>query len=148
MLDKQGAHTRGHNHYSIGICCIGNFDNGPPSDEQWQMCMEMVRSLMRVFDIPVSQVHGHNEFDRHKSCPGKNWDAGWSPAAPFFHPSTPTLAGGLVPRSPGLSCSIFLTKCPGPAGADQLSQKSSMENVLIFWGANCPKLLGAKILDK
>ena len=74
MMDRQGAHTRGKNRNSIGICCIGNFDNGPPSDEQRQMCRDLVKSLMRVFSIPASRVYGHNEFDSHKTCPGKYWD--------------------------------------------------------------------------
>jgi N-acetyl-anhydromuramyl-L-alanine amidase AmpD len=76
MLDKAGAHCRGMNHNSIGICFVGNFDLYKPEHEMWTLGLKLVRSLMKVFNIPVKNVKGHRDFATYKSCPGLSFDMG------------------------------------------------------------------------
>jgi len=69
-----GAHTRFLNDQSLGICFIGNFDKAEPPEAQWMKGVDLVQSLLRVFDLPVSAVKGHRDFATYKSCPGKFFD--------------------------------------------------------------------------
>jgi N-acetylmuramoyl-L-alanine amidase len=72
MIDKAGAHCRGHNSASIGICFIGNFDIIQPPMESWIVGLKLVRFLMRQYSIKT--IKGHNELDPDKSCPGRLFD--------------------------------------------------------------------------
>ena len=72
MLDKTGAHTKGHNRNSIGICFVGNFDIVPPPGEAWVQGAKLVRFLMKQYGI--KKVVGHTELNPHKTCPGRMFD--------------------------------------------------------------------------
>jgi len=77
MPDQPGAHCIGLNSNSIGICCVGNFDELDPPEEQWQLCLQVVRWLMGIYRIPTERVIGHREWAKDgRSCPGKRWDMG------------------------------------------------------------------------
>ncbi len=69
-LDKSGAHTKGENYNSIGICYIGGLKDGKPADtmtaKQELAFMELVFSLRTAFGWLT--VHGHNEYS-NKACP-------------------------------------------------------------------------------
>ena len=73
LPDQPGAHTKGRNHDSLGICCVGNFDSVSPLQEQWDLCLGLVRWLMAVYGIPRERVYGHRDF-ANKTCPGTYWD--------------------------------------------------------------------------
>jgi len=71
---RQGAHTKGENYDSLGICLIGNpkFIGAPEmwfTENQLKSLRRLVSQLMQEFDIPPSQIHGHNEY-APKLCPG------------------------------------------------------------------------------
>ena len=72
MPDRPGAHCRGNNLDSIGICVVGNFDLKHPPIQSWEKAVALVKYLKRVFKIDV--VLGHNELNASKSCPGKYFD--------------------------------------------------------------------------
>ncbi len=59
-----GAHCRGQNRNSIGICLVGT-DRFTVA--QWQALANLVRDLSRKY--PNATLHGHREFAR-KICPG------------------------------------------------------------------------------
>ena len=66
-----GAHTVGHNRYSIGVVHVGGLDkNGKPKDtrteEQKEALLEILRQLLSKY--PKATIHGHNEFAK-KACP-------------------------------------------------------------------------------
>lgn len=73
MPDAPGAHTRGQNAESIGVCLVGNFDAALPPALQWQKGVELVAWLCRNFSIPAAEVRGHRDF-ANKSCPGDMFD--------------------------------------------------------------------------
>ena len=70
-LEKAGAHCKGHNAYSIGICYVGGLDRqGKPKDTrtaaQKAALLTLIRELRQRF--PRATVHGHREF-ANKACP-------------------------------------------------------------------------------
>lgn len=70
-LAKTGAHCKGHNSRSVGICYVGGCDrNMKPKDTrthaQRKSIISLVAELKRIF--PEATVHGHNEF-APKACP-------------------------------------------------------------------------------
>ena len=73
MPSVQGAHTKGQNQDSIGICFVGNYDIEEPPREMWLKGLELVRWLQGVYRIWNHSIHGHREF-ADKTCPGTMFD--------------------------------------------------------------------------
>lgn len=83
-IGTTGAHARGLNRRSIGICCIGHGDRQPFTDKQKQSLFKLISDLIDQYDdITVNHVIGHRELNRliaegvlrpefktAKSCPG------------------------------------------------------------------------------
>ena len=70
-LEKAGAHCKGQNAHSIGICYVGGLDRqGKPKDTrtaaQKAALLTLIRELRQRF--PRATVHGHREF-ANKACP-------------------------------------------------------------------------------
>ena len=71
-VEEIGAHCRGHNANSIGVCYIGGLDADTfePCDtrtpQQRQALRELISHLQQQY--PEATVHGHNEF-ADKACP-------------------------------------------------------------------------------
>lgn len=70
-IEKMGAHCKGHNRNSVGICYVGGVDkNMKPKDTrteaQKDTLIKLVTELKQVF--PTASIHGHREFAR-KACP-------------------------------------------------------------------------------
>ena len=66
-----GAHCKGHNTISIGICYIGGLStNGKPKDTRTAAQKASLRALVEQLqeEFPLATVHGHNEFAA-KACP-------------------------------------------------------------------------------
>lgn len=74
MPDQIGAHCLGKNSNSVGVCVVGNFDEGPVPPRQWAKALQLVRWLRRQYEIPVERVLGHREAAPNRTCPGKNFD--------------------------------------------------------------------------
>ena len=71
IFEEVGAHVRGYNRDSIGICLVGGVDrnNDPVANftpEQWMTLERAIRFFKAEF--PKATVHGHNEF-ANKACP-------------------------------------------------------------------------------
>ena len=71
LMTEQGAHTKGQNRSSLGICLIGNFDNQPPVKEMWDLAVSLVDSLCNILYITSNSVYSHNRYAPDRSCPGK-----------------------------------------------------------------------------
>lgn len=71
-VEIPGAHTRGLNATSIGVCYVGGCasDGKTPKDtrthEQRKALRQLVKELLAKY--PGATVHGHNEF-ANKACP-------------------------------------------------------------------------------
>jgi hypothetical protein len=74
MPNVPGAHCSGHNHDSLGVCVVGDYDVYPPSALIWSKAIELARWICAEFAIPMNKVHGHREFNPHKTCPGLKFD--------------------------------------------------------------------------
>jgi len=69
-LYKAGAHCKGHNSNSIGICMIG-VDKF--SEKQYTALIHLVKGLMIQYDLTLEDVYGHYELDTNgKTCPNFN----------------------------------------------------------------------------
>ena len=74
LTDEVGAHCRGRNHDSIGVCLVGgvkeedikawedNFE-GP----QWSSLKTLITELHNKY--PHAEICGHNKFSDTKQCP-------------------------------------------------------------------------------
>ena len=71
MIDKVGAHTKGMNAVSIGICVVGNFDIEIPNQKIITKLTRLVDCLCAQLKIPRKNIKGHCDF-APKTCPGKN----------------------------------------------------------------------------
>lgn len=80
MIDTPGAHVRGYNSHSIGICYAGGRGaDGQPEDnrtpEQLESMVVLVKTLKKMF--PEAEVLGHRDFEGvTKACPSfdvKEW---------------------------------------------------------------------------
>lgn len=70
-LNEVGAHCKGHNTYSIGICYVGGLDkDGKPADTRTTEQKEQLKSLIDSCKVLYKgvKIHGHNEFAA-KACP-------------------------------------------------------------------------------
>lgn len=70
-LHKMGAHTKGENAHSIGVCYVGGVDKqnnakDTRTDAQKESMNKLIASL--IDEYPEASVHGHNEFSA-KACP-------------------------------------------------------------------------------
>lgn len=68
-----GAHTKGHNANSIGICyCGGLSTDGKPKDtrtlKQKESMYLLVYQLLNLYGLSIKDVYGHRDFAA-KSCP-------------------------------------------------------------------------------
>ncbi len=74
--DREGAHTQGQNHSSLGFCFVGNYDLIEPDPMMLAVAAQRVLApWCRLYKIPVSEIHGHREY-ANKSCPGELFDIG------------------------------------------------------------------------
>lgn len=69
-VEDIGAHVRGHNGHSIGICLIGGKDQFDFTMTQMESLNTLINSLLR--DYPNATISGHNDFDAGKACPRFN----------------------------------------------------------------------------
>jgi len=70
---KAGAHCKGHNADSIGICYIGGLDkNGNPADTRTELQKAALAGLVAGYKsrFPNAKVVGHRDMPNvHKACP-------------------------------------------------------------------------------
>ncbi|MCG8430389.1 MAG: N-acetylmuramoyl-L-alanine amidase [Candidatus Omnitrophica bacterium] len=71
-LNVMGAHVRGYNNKSIGICLIGGLgEDGQPesnySPSQWTWLAKSIAMYKSIY--PDAEVVGHNDLNPNKACP-------------------------------------------------------------------------------
>lgn len=67
---RDGAHVKGWNEVSIGICLVGNFEETDPTPAQRATLETLLRHLRRRFGIPPERIVGHKTLNP-TACPGR-----------------------------------------------------------------------------
>ena len=75
--DEEGAHTKGINFESIGICLEGNFDEELPTEEQKASLGKLLVELCQKYKLDVTDIYPHRAF-RDTACYGKKLDDSWA----------------------------------------------------------------------
>jgi len=70
----EGAHIKGNNRTSIGICLAGNFHIEKPTDAQYRSLNKLLDSLCVVYSI--SRIIPHRDEGNITDCPNRYFD--WS----------------------------------------------------------------------
>ena len=74
-ITKIGAHCKGHNRNSIGICYCGGVeaDGKTPKDTRYDCQKESLIAVLRTLKAmyPNAVIHSHNDF-ANKACPSFN----------------------------------------------------------------------------
>lgn len=73
-LERSGAHCKGHNRSSIGVCYVGGCDDklnpkDTRTDKQKEALVDIITALKQEY--PNAVVYGHNDFS-DKACPSFN----------------------------------------------------------------------------
>lgn len=68
-----GAHVKGDNKHTIGICVVGNFEREEPHEKQLEALDLLLRGLMAVYELERKDIYVHREHSRASTdCPGTN----------------------------------------------------------------------------
>lgn len=89
-IEKVGAHAKGYNAHSIGICYEGGLDaNGHPKDTRTEWQKHSLRVLVKVLlkDYPGSRVCGHRDLSPDLSGNGEVEPEEWVKQCPCFEVS-------------------------------------------------------------
>lgn len=72
-MDAVGAHVRGHNYRSIGVCLVGGVtkDEQEPANNFTEDQMHALVDIIRVlrWAYPKAKIIGHRDLDSSKACP-------------------------------------------------------------------------------
>jgi len=69
-LEEVGAHVKGYNYNSIGICLIGK---NSFTEKQFKSLINILKVLRENFKtINIRRIKGHREFNSKKTCPNFN----------------------------------------------------------------------------
>jgi len=71
MWTETGAHVRGHNLDSLGICFIGDYDKEVPKPQLVMAGAKVIALWLDLFQLSINDIYSHHNFAPHKSCPGK-----------------------------------------------------------------------------
>lgn len=74
---EEGAHTKGYNSNSIGICLAGNFDAFMPTQKQITSLTKLLKEKSAQYSIPASNIVPHRKFTS-KTCFGKLLSDTWA----------------------------------------------------------------------
>jgi len=66
-IKDAGAHTKGQNSDSIGVCLIGT---RYPTSEQLATLATVYLEFKDTYGLDYIDWYGHYEFDKRKTCPG------------------------------------------------------------------------------
>lgn len=74
-VEQVGAHVKGHNGDSIGVCLVGGATTADFHRAQWGALERLVLSLLAQH--PEARVSGHNDWTDEKACPRFDVRAWW-----------------------------------------------------------------------
>ena len=73
-IRKPGAHTKGHNDFSIGICLIGGmgWDSEALDDYSEEQLLTLRHTINALMTIGNLKLSGHRDYTNRKTCPNFN----------------------------------------------------------------------------
>lgn len=72
---KQGAHAKGANVGSLGVCVVGNFEKETPTTLQINSLEKMLTDWCKDHGLDETKIYGHYNVPggtTKTACPGKN----------------------------------------------------------------------------
>ena len=87
-IEKVGAHCRGHNAQSIGICYVGGLDaKGRPADTRTQAQRDALETLVYVLvsTYPIEDICGHRDTSPDANGDGEIAPDEWIKDCPCFN---------------------------------------------------------------
>lgn len=72
---SQGAHAKGANIGSLGVCLTGNFETESPSKEQKDSLVKLLTRWCKEHDLTTANIYAHSDTPGAKTatlCCGKN----------------------------------------------------------------------------
>lgn len=69
-MNEIGAHCRGNNSESLGICMVGNFDIDEPSLEKYFYLAYLCDELLNIASLNILNIKPHWNYNQWKTCPG------------------------------------------------------------------------------
>ena len=82
-ITAPGAHARGYNHLSVGICLIGGVESDKKTPEsnythaQWNALQALVSDLKTMY--PTATLMGHRDLPKvNKACPSFDVQEWWT----------------------------------------------------------------------
>ena len=71
---KVGAHAKGANSNSLGVCLAGNFETESPTGAQIKALVDVLTAWCKKYKISEAAIHGHGSVPggtTKTKCPGK-----------------------------------------------------------------------------
>ena len=87
LIKEIGAHARGYNRRSIGVCYVGGLLHGKPSDTRTQAQIDTMRCLLGSLQsiYPAADVLGHRDLSTDLNGDGVITKQEWMKACPCFN---------------------------------------------------------------
>lgn len=63
-IEDEGAHAKGKNHDSIGVCITGDFSKHEPTIQQYGAAKRLFKAIALIYGDVKLEFH-------HETCPGK-----------------------------------------------------------------------------
>lgn len=90
-VDRPGAHAKGYNQHSIGVCYEGGLDEqGRPADTRTELQKRSLRVLVRVLamDFQTRRIVGHRNLSPDLNGDGVIEPEEWTKVCPCFDVGT------------------------------------------------------------
>lgn len=90
-VDRPGAHAKGYNQHSIGVCYEGGLDEqGRPADTRTELQKRSLRVLVRVLamDFQTCRIVGHRDLSPDLDGDGVIEPEEWTKVCPCFDVGT------------------------------------------------------------
>lgn len=90
-VDRPGAHAKGYNRHSIGVCYEGGLDEqGRPADTRTELQKRSLRVLVRVLamDFQTRRIVGHRDLSPDLDGDGVIEPEEWTKVCPCFDVGT------------------------------------------------------------
>ena len=91
LVDRPGAHAKGYNQHSIGVCYEGGLDEqGRPADTRTELQKRSLRVLVRVLamDFQTRRIVGHRDLSPDLNGDGVIEPEEWTKVCPCFDVGT------------------------------------------------------------